>query len=135
MAFGWLVSSYALYNLFTGHFYLALASSVVITFGEMFSMPFMNSYWISRSSEHNRGQYAALYTIGWGTAQVAAPSIGGFIADRYSYTSLWWIVFLITIIAVLVTADLLHLLKLLRTNVCKIAKQSYLCSESFIFLS
>jgi predicted MFS family arabinose efflux permease len=96
----WMVGlSYALYNLFTGHFYLALASSVVITFGEMFSMPFMNSYWISRSSEHNRGQYAALYTIGWGTAQVAAPSIGGFIADRYSYTSLWWIVFLITIIA------------------------------------
>ncbi|MBA4140646.1 MAG: MFS transporter, partial [Segetibacter sp.] len=41
----------------------------------------------------------ALYTMGWGTAQIAAPSIGGFIAGNYSYNLLWWIVFAITIIA------------------------------------
>ena len=96
----WMVGlSYALFNVFNGHFYLALASTLVITFGEIFSMPFMNSYWISRSSEHNRGQYAALYTISWGIGQVAAPSIGGYIADQYSYNMLWWLVFIITIIA------------------------------------
>jgi len=96
----WMVGfSYALFNIFNGHFYLALASTLVITFGEIFSMPFMNSYWISRSSEHNRGQYAALYTISWGIGQVAAPSIGGYIADQYSYNMLWWLVFIITIIA------------------------------------
>ncbi|MDB5191538.1 MAG: transporter [Segetibacter sp.] len=96
----WLVGlSYAMYNIFTGQLLLALASIIVITFGEMISMPFMNSYWISRSSEHNRGQYAALYTMAWGTAQIAAPSIGGYVADKYSYNLLWWIVFAITIVA------------------------------------
>ena len=96
----WLVGlSYAMYNIFTGQFLLALASIIIITVGEMISMPFMNSYWISRSSEHNRGQYAALYTMAWGTAQIAAPSIGGYIAHQYSYNLLWWIIFVITIIA------------------------------------
>ena len=96
----WLVGlSYGLYNLFTGHFVLALISTFVITIGEMLAMPFMNSYWISRSSEHNRGQYAALYTMGWGTAQIAAPSFGGFVVDKWGYPILWWMVFAITIIA------------------------------------
>lgn len=96
----WLVGlSYGMYNMFSGRFTLALASIVVITVGEMMAMPFMNSYWISRSSEHTRGMYAALYTMGWGTAQIAAPSIGGYVADRFSYNLLWWIVFAITIIA------------------------------------
>ncbi len=96
----WLVGiSYAMYNVLSGHFLLALASTIVITIGEMISMPFMNTYWISRSKEHNRGQYAALYTIGWGIAQVASPGIGGFIADNYSFEMLWWIVFGVTVIA------------------------------------
>jgi predicted MFS family arabinose efflux permease len=96
----WLVgASYIVFNLFTGHFFLALISTLVITFGEMLSMPFMNTYWISRSKEHNRGQYAALYTMAWGTAQIVAPSLGGFIAERYSFNALWWFVFAITVVA------------------------------------
>jgi MFS family permease len=65
----------------------------------MFSMPFMNTYWIGRSAEHNRGQYAALYTMAWATAQIAAPSLGGFIVDRYSFNALWYVVFVITVVA------------------------------------
>jgi MFS family permease len=71
----------------------------IITIGEMLSMPFMNTYWISRSSEHNRGQYAALYTIGWSIAQVAAPSLGGLVADRFGFNVLWWIIFAVTLVA------------------------------------
>ena len=96
----WLVGiSYIMYNLFRGHFLLSVFSIIIITFGEMFSMPFMNSYWISRSADHNRGQYAALYTMAWGTAQIAAPLLGGLIVDRYSFHVLWGIVFAVTIIA------------------------------------
>lgn len=96
----WLVGlSFAIYNIGNGQFLLALFSIIIITFGEMLSMPFMNSYWISRSADHNRGQYAALYTMAWGTAQIAAPSLGGFIADRFSFNALWWIVFAITVVA------------------------------------
>jgi predicted MFS family arabinose efflux permease len=95
----WLIGlSFGMYNLLNGAFLLALASFFFITIGEMLSMPFMNTFWINRSSEHNRGQYAALYTMAWGTAQIAAPSIGGYVADHYGFNILWWIIFAVTIV-------------------------------------
>ncbi len=90
----WLVAiSYVLFNLLTGRFMLALLSIFIITAGEMLSMPFMNTYWISRSNDKNRGQYAALYSMSWATSQIAAPSIGGWIANTYSFNLLFWVLF------------------------------------------
>jgi predicted MFS family arabinose efflux permease len=43
---------------------------------EIFSMPFMNSFWISRTQPANRGEYAALYTMAWSAAQTLGP-LGG----------------------------------------------------------
>jgi len=95
----WMVGiSYAIYNLFNGGFIIAFVSILIVTVGEMLSMPFMNTYWISRSNDYNRGQYAALYTMAWATAQIASPSIGGWVAEKYSFTTLWWIIFMITIV-------------------------------------
>ncbi|MEJ7674141.1 MAG: MFS transporter [Chitinophagaceae bacterium] len=48
---------------------LAIIIMLLFTFGEIMSMPFMNSYFISRTLSHNRGQYAALYTVAWASAQ------------------------------------------------------------------
>jgi len=53
--------------------YVTLLMIVLITVGEILAMPFMSSYWIARSNEKNRGQYAALYTIAWGIAQTTGP--------------------------------------------------------------
>src|SRR5436190_5236672 len=71
---------------------LALAMIVSITFGEIFSMPFMNTYWIGRTQSSNRGQYAALYTMAWSAAQCLGPLLGSQVADHYNFTLLWWIV-------------------------------------------
>lgn len=91
----WLVAiSYLLFNLLQGRFMLALLSILIITAGEMLSMPFMNTYWISRSNDSNRGQYAALYSMSWATSQIAAPSIGGWIAGSYSFNVLFWVLFI-----------------------------------------
>ena len=54
----------------------ALGIITLVTFGEIFSMPFMNSFWISRTRPENRGQYAALYTMAWSAAQTLGP-LGG----------------------------------------------------------
>ncbi len=69
----------------------ACFSIMLITIGEMLSMPFMNSFWIQRSASHNRGQYAGLYAIAWSIAQIAAPLSGSGIASSYSFTTLWWV--------------------------------------------
>lgn len=69
---------------------LAILSTVVLTLGEMLSMPFMNSFWIRRTTPANRGQYAGLYTMAWSMAQVVGPVSSGFVAEHYGYDILWW---------------------------------------------
>ncbi len=73
-------------------FLIAVLSTLLITLAEMISMPFMNSYYISRSSEGNRGQYAALYTMAWSAAQVIGSTSGTQIAYAMGFNNLWWII-------------------------------------------
>lgn len=63
-----------------------------ITIAEMISMPFMNSYYIGRSTENNRGQYAALYTMAWSVAQVIGSSSGTQIVQAIGFFYLWLII-------------------------------------------
>jgi len=72
----------------SGAFGLILA----LTFGEILSMPFMNSYWTRRANRTNRGQYAALYTMAWSLAQTIGPAAGAELADKQGFPLLWWIV-------------------------------------------
>jgi predicted MFS family arabinose efflux permease len=71
---------------------LAFVMIIVVTFGEIFSMPFMNTYWISRTQPSNRGEYAALYTMAWSAAQCLGPFLGAQVADRAGFHTLWWMV-------------------------------------------
>lgn len=71
---------------------VALLSMVILTFGEILAMPFMNAYWIGRTVQNNRGQYAALYSVAWACAQTVGPYAGSFVAGNYGYKLLWIIV-------------------------------------------
>lgn len=70
---------------------LALSMICLVTLGEIIALPFMNTFWISRSQHANRGQYAALYTMAWSAAQTLGPLVGAQVADRAGFTLLWWI--------------------------------------------
>lgn len=84
--------AYIMLNVFHMNAGLAIVMMIIITFGEMFAMPFMNSYWIARSAHHNRGQYAGLYTIAWSIAQTLGPFLGSQVADHSGWPLLWWLV-------------------------------------------
>lgn len=73
------------------HFHVlsAFVSMVFFTVGEMFALPFINTFVISRTDELNRGQYAAGYTLCWSVAQVVGPAGGFYFAEKFSYTLLW----------------------------------------------
>jgi predicted MFS family arabinose efflux permease len=71
---------------------IAIIAMVVLTFGEIFTMPFMNSWWIGRAQSHNRGQYAALFTVAWASAQALGPFSGALIAEHFGFHSLWGII-------------------------------------------
>ncbi len=83
--------SFACLNLLPPGIAAAVFSIILITIGEMLSMPFMNSFWIERTSSYNRGQYAALYAIAWSIAQIAAPLYGSNVAANAGFSMLWWI--------------------------------------------
>jgi predicted MFS family arabinose efflux permease len=85
--------SYMALNLpFATGLMVAVISTLLVTLGEMVAMPFMNSYYIARSNESNRGQYAALYTMAWSAAQVIGSTTGTLVAYSIGFNNLWWIV-------------------------------------------
>jgi len=85
-------ASYLLLNVFPLSVYTAYFCMILMTAGEITAMPFMNSFWISRTTASNRGQYAGLYTIAWSTAQVVGPAGGAEIAQHWGFRPLWWLV-------------------------------------------
>jgi predicted MFS family arabinose efflux permease len=83
--------SYLLLNVLPATSSMAVICMILVTFGEIFSMPFMNSFWISRTVQSNRGQYAGLYTVAWSIAQVLGPAGGAQIAQHSGFRALWWV--------------------------------------------
>jgi len=84
-------TSFVLLNLAPAFALTAIISMTIITIGEMMSMPFMNSFWIGRTTDQNRGQYAGLYTMAWSCAQIAAPLLGSMVIQHINYGALWWV--------------------------------------------
>jgi len=82
-----LIISYLALFLANGFWWLALVT-VVISFSEMFAMPFMNTFMNSRS-EANKGQYASLYVMAWSAAQILTPIISTQIIAHSGYRTLW----------------------------------------------
>lgn len=85
-------TSFLLLNLPVATILLSLTMIVIVTFGEILSMPFMNSYWITRTQANNRGEYAALYTMAWSAAQTLGPMGGAQVAEHWGFSVLWWII-------------------------------------------
>ena len=85
-------ASFLLLNIPGAPVAVAVSMIVVVTFGEILSIPFMNSYWISRTQTSNRGQYAAFFTMAWSAAQTLGPMGGAQLAQHSGFNVLWWAV-------------------------------------------
>lgn len=104
-------TSYLLLNVLPLSLFTALACMILMTAGEITAMPFMNSFWISRTTTTNRGQYAGLYTIAWSTAQVLGPAGGAGIAQHWGFRPLWWMVCGVCLLAAMGFRRLLQQIK------------------------
>lgn len=62
---------------------------LMFTIGEMLSIPFMNAFFVHRSGEHNRGQYAGLYTMAFSISSICAPTLGSYMVGQYGFSA-WW---------------------------------------------
>ena len=76
---------------------------VVVSFSEMFVMPFTNTFMNNRSGKANRGQYASLYVMAWSAASVFTPIIATNTMESFGYQALWWVMIAFTLAVVLLT--------------------------------
>jgi predicted MFS family arabinose efflux permease len=84
-------SCFALLNLLPHSALTAIFLVTLITLGEIISMPFMSTFWINRTNNNNRGEYAGLYSMSWSAAQVIAPPLSGQIIAYGGFNMLWWV--------------------------------------------
>ena len=91
--------SYLMLNLPLAALSLAVFAMAIITVGEMLMFPFVNTFWVSRSNEYNRGQYASVYSMSFAFAHVLAPTFGAQVVQHSNYHVLWYTVFALCTIA------------------------------------
>lgn len=64
--------------------------TLIITFSEMFCMPFMMKFSLNRPAKARQGEYAALYSISYGIANIGAPLLGLGIADKFGFDAMFY---------------------------------------------
>jgi predicted MFS family arabinose efflux permease len=82
---------YAVLNAWT-HWSVLVLGVVVLTLGEIFTMPFMNVFAVGRSQPQNRGQYLAVYSMAYSAAHTLAPLVGTLVVAQAGFATLWWLI-------------------------------------------
>ena len=82
--------SFLIFNIFHGTIILLIAM-LLLSFSEIFAMPFMISRVVKSATPQTRGSYLAAYTIAWALAFIISPYSSTQIIENFNYTTLWWI--------------------------------------------
>ncbi len=104
MAVFFLLSSNNAFNVY----FIAFGGMLLITVSEMIALPFMNSYYLSYSSNGNTGKYAAIYTMSWSIGQILAGFVGGSLIVHLGFDALWLICAFLCIICAFVYLKILR---------------------------
>lgn len=75
----------------------------IVSFSEMFFMPFTNTFMNNRSGKANRGQYASLYVMSWSASHIFTPLLATSVMNHMGYDTLWWLMIGFTILVILAT--------------------------------
>ena len=68
---------------------ISFGGMLLITFGEILSLPFMNAYYLKFAGKTNTGKYASIYMMTWSIGQILAGYIGGMIINDFGFPPLW----------------------------------------------
>ncbi len=82
----------------TGSLLWPLTYMFFITFSEIYAMPFMSNFAISRAAKDRQGQYMALYAIAYGLAHILSPMLGLKLADSIGFINMFLVVALLSLV-------------------------------------
>jgi len=77
----------------------AFIMMTMITLSEMFAFSVLVNFWMSRTDNTNRGQYAAIWTMVWAFSQTVGPFLGSLTAEHAGFRVLWFCIALLSGIA------------------------------------
>lgn len=83
-------------------YFVAFAGMLIITFAEMLSLPFMNSYYLNYAGKNNIGKYAGIYSMSWSIGQILAGFLGSYIISNFGFTQLWVLCGILSLICVII---------------------------------
>ncbi len=91
MAAGTLIFAFGffMYGLFDSYAWFIIAM-VLITIGEMITVPIANAEVINFAPEDMRGRYNAVYGLAWTIPSMVGPYAAGLIMDNYNPNWLWY---------------------------------------------
>src|SRR5690606_14432314 len=82
--------AYMMLNLAEGpSFIVAIASMFVLSIGEIFNMPFTNTFAMSRATDENRGAYMGLFSMTYSVAHIIGPPLGTQTVHYFGFETLW----------------------------------------------
>jgi predicted MFS family arabinose efflux permease len=62
---------------------------IVMSFAEMLSFPFSNSFAMSRAPKGHEGRYMAIFTMSYSMAHILSAKVGMSIIDHFGYQANW----------------------------------------------
>ncbi len=78
---------------------VAVISTILVSIGEIFQMPFSNAYAVNRPKPENRGRYMALYGMAYSVAFVIAPPLGTNLVEFYGWNAMWFVISLFGVVS------------------------------------
>jgi len=81
-----------------GMLFAAIVYTIIITLSEIYAMPFMMNYSLSRPKKERQGQYSALYSIAYGISNIVAPVLGLGIANKYGFNSMFYVLIALSLL-------------------------------------
>jgi MFS family permease len=76
---------------FIGWIGVLLISTLFVTFGEILFMPFSNTWAINWAPKARSGRYMSWFTMVYSVAHIVSPAIGMGVAERFGFTTLWYL--------------------------------------------
>lgn len=90
--------SFLIFNIFGNNLGASIACMLLLTLGEILSLPFIATVAMAFTSDKNRGQYMALFTMTYSISHIIAPNVGMQLAERFSFDALWWVIMLMCVL-------------------------------------
>ncbi|HNE50033.1 MAG TPA: MFS transporter [Chitinophagales bacterium] len=84
---------------FSLNFLGAFTMMTFITLSEMLAFSVLVNFWMRRTNDTNRGQYAAIWTMTWAFSQTVGPFLGAVVVQNSNFITLWVIVALLSLTA------------------------------------